>query len=413
MSKLTIRISNNPFKILAYIVCMLSIYAYFTVTSIPMVTYLLIGGVMFYAFASRALNKCVGNWYFLYICLLVVYVFFVGTVKVNMSGSTMMRSIIFQMIPCLVFFVFTMTEQRGMEKAFVWIALSVLVLCVSVLFDEALMETLKETSEEGAYYTFEENNRNTIAVILALGALYMLHLGVTENKLFLLLMLLPIVLGLITGSRKLILAVVVGVLLYTLLYSACCQKRNRKKLLPIVFAVAAVWGLLYACYNVELLYNIIGFRLEGLFETLFGGKNVEASAVERSHMIEKAFEMFLEKPILGWGIDGFAANTHFGVYSHNNYTEMLVSFGTIGFLFIYFFKFRLLWAHIHMLRNSQYEEKSDNARTVFLTVLMSVCLILDFAMISITDICTNVTFAFAAANRHFYITRLQTRGHSQ
>lgn len=413
MSNLTIRITTNPFKILAYIVYMLSIYAYFTITSIPLITYLLIGGVLLYALTSNTLNKCVGNWYFLYICLLIVYVFFVGSFKVNLKGSTMMRSVIFQMIPCLMFFVFAMTEKWGLDRSFVWIALSVLVLCVIILSDEALLETLKETDEEGSYYTFEENNRNTIAVILALGVLYMLHLGVTRNKVFLLLMLVPLILGLITGSRKLILAVAAGLLLYAFLYSVCCQKKSSKKWFSIILAVAVVVGVFYACYTVDWLYNIIGFRIEGLIETLTGGKNTEASAVERSRMIELAWKMFLQKPFLGWGIDGFAANTEYGVYSHNNYMEMLVSFGAIGFLFVYFFKFRLLWQHIRMLRNDQFDAQSDKARTVFLTVLIMVCLILDFAMISITDICTNVTFAFAAANRYFYITKLQAGGQSQ
>ena len=408
MSNLTIRVTKNPFAILAYIVCMVSLYAYFTVTSIPFITYLLIGGVLLYALTSNTLNKCVGNWYFLYICLLIFYVFVIGTVRANMKDSTMMRSIIFQLIPCLIFFVFAMTEQKGMDKAFVWIALSVLVLCVIILSDEALLETLKETDEEGAYYTFEENNRNTIAVILALGVLYMLHLGVTRNKLFLLIMLVPLILGLVTGSRKLILAVSLGLLFYAFFYSVYCRKTSYKKFGPLLLAVAVVVVLLYLCYNVEFLYNIIGFRIEGLVETLTGGENTEASAVERSRMIEKAFEMFMQKPFFGWGIDGFAAYSGFGVYSHNNYMEMLVSFGLVGFLFVYYFKFKLLWMHIQMLRKGNLETTKDKARTVFLTVLMLVCLILDFAMIAITDICTNISFAFAAANRYMYITRTRT-----
>lgn len=413
MSDLTIRIPKNPFQILVYIVCMVSLYAYFTVTSIPFITYLLIGGVLMYAWSSNMLNRCVGNWYFLYVCLLIVYVFFAGSIKVNLRGSTMMRSIIFQLVPCLMFFLFVMTAQRELDRSFVWIALSVLVLCVVILSDEALLKVLKETDEEGAYYTFEENNRNTIAVILALGVLYMLHLGVTRSKLFFPLMFVPLILGLITGSRKLVLAVAAGVFFYAFLYSVYCQKKSSKKWFPIILAVSIVTGMLYACYTVDWLYNIIGFRIEGLIETLSGGKDTEASAVERSLMIETAWKMFWEKPVLGWGIDGFAANTRFGVYSHNNYMEMLVSFGAIGFLFIYCFKFKLLWQHIQILREGTQEATADKARTVFLTVLMLVCLILDLAMISITDICTNVTFAFAAANRHFYITRLQAGGQTR
>lgn len=409
MSNLTVRITKNPMKILAYIACMASVYAYFTVTSIPLITYILVGSVLLYAFSVNTLNKCVSNWYFLYMCLLVFYVFVIGYSNVNIKGSTMTRSIIFQIIPCLMFFIFAMTARRGMDNAFVWVALSVLVLCVIILTDEALLETLKETDEEGVYYTLEENNRNVIGIILSLGTLYMLHLGVTQNKLFLLLMLVPSSLGLITGSRKSLLAIIIGLILYAFLYSTyCVKKKNRKRLRVMLLVLVAVIGLLYACFNVEFLYNIIGFRVEGLLGTLFGGKNTEASAVQRSQMIEKAWEMFLQKPLFGWGIDGFTAKSGFGTYSHHNYMEMLVSFGFFGCLFVYLFKFRLLWVHFKMLKNDKYEEKSDKARTVFLTVLMTVCLILDLAMISITDICTNVSFAFAAANWYLYRARIKT-----
>lgn len=49
----------------------------------------------------------------------------------------------------------------------------------------------------------------------------------------------------------------------------------------------------------------------------------------RGWMIEVAKEMFLERPIQGWGLGHFAAVSGFGAYAHNNFWELAVSGGIV------------------------------------------------------------------------------------
>ena len=44
---------------------------------------------------------------------------------------------------------------------------------------------------------------------------------------------------------------------------------------------------------------------------------------------------FLERPIFGWGLDAFTQLSPYETYSHNNFIEILVSSGIVGFLFYY------------------------------------------------------------------------------
>lgn len=45
--KSTVKITKNPFAWLAFAAVAINIYAHFTITSIPLVTYVLIGSIVF------------------------------------------------------------------------------------------------------------------------------------------------------------------------------------------------------------------------------------------------------------------------------------------------------------------------------------------------------------------------------
>ena len=101
-----------------------------------------------------------------------------------------------------------------------------------ILTDESLMETLKAAGDakvNTVYYTLGENNRNTIAIILGIGSLCMLHLGFSRNKLWFVFMVITVLLGLITGSRKMILTILVGTVLYLFLQNKYVRKRSGDK----------------------------------------------------------------------------------------------------------------------------------------------------------------------------------------
>ncbi|MGH0052900.1 MAG: O-antigen ligase family protein, partial [Sphaerochaetaceae bacterium] len=54
-------------------------------------------------------------------------------------------------------------------------------------------------------------------------------------------------------------------------------------------------------------------------------------------MIQDGWQMFLENPLFGKGLNAFREIVDYKMYSHNNYIEILVSWGIVGFLWYYGF----------------------------------------------------------------------------
>jgi O-antigen ligase len=63
----------------------------------------------------------------------------------------------------------------------------------------------------------------------------------------------------------------------------------------------------------------------------------------RRDMAEDAIDLWRRSPIIGQGAGQFSVLTQFGVYSHNNYSELLCNYGIIGFT-LYFLLFFILLA---------------------------------------------------------------------
>ena len=394
--KSTVKITKNPFAWLAFAAVAINIYAHFTITSIPLVTYVLIGSIVFFALSRGMLYNSMNTKYFMYSAVLLIYVFAVSLVSPEGSAN-MTKMIIFQLLICMCLFMYILTSPKSIDTLIILMSLGVLIMCITILTDEELFNTLTAAArDDSTYYTLGDNNRNTIGIILGLGALYMLYLGFAKNKLWFIPMVVVIIIGLITGSRKVVIAVFCGILLFVFLYLKFFPRKGAFRKIAIALAVILLLGLmLYACFAVDVLYNIIGFRLEGLLETLTGRGEGEASAEIRYHMIEKAMEMFFQKPIFGWGIEGFAANSGFGVYSHNNFTETLVSFGIVGFVLLYSYKLVLVIAQLRSIAKEK--DKHKSMQGIIIVVAMAIALVLDFAAISMNNLVLNIPFALSAA----------------
>lgn len=90
-------------------------------------------------------------------------------------------------------------------------------------------------------------------------------------------------------------------------------------------------------------------------------------------MIGFARKMFLEKPVLGWGIGAFAVYSGFGYYCHNNYMEILVSGGIVLFL-IYYIPILLVGSKIFTMEKGK---EKDLALILLLTIF-----IMDFSTVN-------------------------------
>jgi O-antigen ligase len=164
--------------------------------------------------------------------------------------------------------------------------------------------------------------------------------------------LLDVFVCILTTSRKALLVIVLGCALYEIISS-----RNALKILRNIIILCGIVVILwYIVVHVEFLYNLIGRNMEGLLNAFFGsGENLDNSTLGRMNRIVRGISWFRKRMFLGYGTENYSVLS--GVYrsgfngiADNNYIELLVDFGLVGFLLYYGFIARCLIKHIKKMR---------------------------------------------------------------
>jgi transposase InsO family protein len=143
----------------------------------------------------------------------------------------------------------------------------------------------------------------------------------------------------LTGGRKYLLVPFIFFLLLLILKNWTTNKLRLVIYLFLYLLVVlfAVWAVI----NIPALYYSVGVRFEGLMSFFEGNlANPDASTAVRYMMIDNGWHWFLRQPILGYGLNSFAfmfSPILYDVYAHNNYIELLVDLGILGFLAYYSF----------------------------------------------------------------------------
>lgn len=178
----------------------------------------------------------------------------------------------------------------------------------------------------------EFGDENDISILLGFGLTYSLYSAffckkIYLNIFYLLLFVLFAICGFLTGSKIfLLILVIISVL--------CIFMRLGKKRWWISTAIIlAMIGVLVFILTLPA-FSTIATRLKLFFDTFSGNSvsRVDYSSIFRLYMFEAGIEMFLRKPLFGFGIWGFA--TYGGLnngWSHNHFSEGLCNFGIVGF----------------------------------------------------------------------------------
>ena len=197
-----------------------------------------------------------------------------------------------------------------------------------------------------------------------------------KTNLFILLLILVFI-GL-SGTRK----VLVGMVIYILITLLLRYRYNFLKILSVMVKILAIIILLLLLIiKVPIFYNIIGSRVESLFGYVTG-KTFEESAEERKNMRTLAFEKFKENKIIGVGSDGFRhyyfLQSGRDLYSHCNILELLCDLGLIGFASYYYYHFYMIITNLKKL--AKYTD--FNKYSYFIISTLVTCFILDYGTIS-------------------------------
>lgn len=99
----------------------------------------------------------------------------------------------------------------------------------------------------------------------------------------------------------------------------------------VIFILITI-TMVYLIQNITI-FSGIATRMKSLFSFLEVGKG-GVSEVERASFISQGIQYWLQSPI--WG-NGLGSSVYYmGMYAHNNFVEILMSLGILGFLFFYY-----------------------------------------------------------------------------
>lgn len=154
-----------------------------------------------------------------------------------------------------------------------------------------------------------------------------------------------------TGSRKAIFSLLVALCVFVFLYN------NNKALTKRIFWILLIVGGLFLLVNTVPAFAPLKDRLTQFFESISrdpeqaqAGEKVVGDN-DRQYFIQKGLEVFLESPV--WG-KGFCYSYYlYDTYSHNNYVELLMNNGIIGFVAYY-------WIYVKIIKDSlRLKERRD------------------------------------------------------
>ncbi|WP_078429776.1 O-antigen ligase family protein [Alkalihalobacterium alkalinitrilicum] len=242
---------------------------------------------------------------------------------------------------------------------------------------------------QGRYYAslvlFEKiGNRNSVAILIGIAFNFGIYKILYRHRYaYIPLISFMLMAVLLTGSRKGLLLCVIPLFINLALISL--KSNIRRKILYTTLFIILTISLHFIIFKVDFLYQNIGWRIESIYsEIILNESSEESSFNVRQEMIQYGFEYFKEKPFFGYGIENYrylyGVDSGFETYSHNNYIEILVNNGLIGFILYYsFFIIVIIKANIKRRASTIVAEK--NFYTFIITILMCL-LIMDVAVIS-------------------------------
>lgn len=230
-------------------------------------------------------------------------------------------------------------------------------------------------------------NANDVGMKLCIGFSLSLYFMLSDKSkilqkiFYLLCAMFFMIIALFTGSRK---AVFMLAIIFFLLFWFRAKK-NR----ALVFLILALVGIVFIILTMRIpaLYDVLGSRMESLFKELMGYTTSEGSFDTRANMIKLGLEWFGERPIFGYGLNNFRvlySEIGRATYSHNNFIEMLISGGIVGFV-IYYSAYVYLFTKL-----IKFAFTKRDSIAIILSVICIALLILQVAMVSYYSTADNV-----------------------
>lgn len=227
------------------------------------------------------------------------------------------------------------------------------------------------------------DNTNSFAMYLmltlfaAIGAFYLIN-NIVIRVTCVGICILDIYMLMLSGGRKYILVPIVLITGMSMMQTSGVKNIIKRLAIISLIIIGVMIGWKYMLSN-PVLYQSIGVRFVN-----------RVSVNNRELYIMKGLEFFFRSPIWGHGENAFSTLIipfHGSpIYSHDNYIELLTNHGLIGFIWFYYFYFKVL------INNFKEAKKTRNQIAIYCTCLMVSLLFLDIGIISYCD--SSLLFTF-------------------
>lgn len=178
------------------------------------------------------------------------------------------------------------------------------------------------------------------------------------------------ILSLITGTRKTIIVIMYSIYV---LYSLNGKQRSFISIKTIIMILVIIVVSIFSVFKIPFLYKTIGTRVERSFDYILTSETTDSSIIVRNRMINQATKLFYQRKWFGWGADYFKSSKQndLGYYSHNNFLEILVGCGIVGFI-IYYAKYLYLIMGFLKFNSTNLKAKKIAKSCLFFIILMTI-----------------------------------------
>ena len=274
--------------------------------------------------------------YILYGILLVISVFY----SITPTSKTIGLCISYIIACCAGLFLYNNIKSTEdilfYLKAYVAGAVYQLIYMVSI-YGTYVFQAIRQ-SENAIRIGNETSNANTVGLLFAYGAIISAYLLISSSKrdivkrsILGIICALVTAFSLLSGSRKALVVLFIG---FFVVFVLCGDKTKRGSKIKAIVVAAVVIGAIYYLISTIPAFSAVYRRFEALIYGLKGNTELDYSSRERLRYIEEGLASFFSHPLFGEGI--YASYEYFGCYSHNNFVEVLMNTGIVGFTIFYF-----------------------------------------------------------------------------
>ncbi|MBP1924261.1 O-antigen ligase [Sedimentibacter acidaminivorans] len=218
------------------------------------------------------------------------------------------------------------------------------------------------------------HNSNSIGMYLSFSLLVSIYFfDKNHNIKYLLTVPIYMIVIFLSGSKKSLFLLIFLVVFY-MFYK---RKGITKKMINFMISIVFISLILYLVFSIPWAYEILGTRILDLINAITSGNTGQDTI--RFYMIEFGIDKFRERPLIGYGLGNYRIllNNAIGIYmyAHNNFIELLVSVGLIGFITYYIIYIYIIKGLINRYRN-------DTNIIAFLLAIMIGIVIAEIGLVS-------------------------------